>query len=301
MKPVVTPLHPLFVAKMTEVDLGRRIEETTQRAIEAAMDTYAVCVLPGQRLADWELVGFSRLYGPLEVEPDVGPKAAADGRRRRIAYREIFDISNLDENGNIRGEQDARSSLLQITQLWHTDLAFQQGAAKWSMLHAKAIPPAGGDTEFADTRAAYDALPDTMKRKLEGLVAEHSVWQLTARRGGYVPTEEEQRSYPPARHKLVRRHPRSGRNALYMGSSASHIVGMPVDEGQALVAELIEFATQPRFVYRHKWQVGDLVIWDNRCTMHRATPFAADHVRDMRRTTIMDKAQEPFVGSSARG
>jgi len=297
MNPVITPLHPFFVAKITEVDLGRPIDEATQRAIEDAMDTYAVCVLPGQRLEDEEQIAFSRLYGLLEVEPAIGRKAGAGGRRRRIARREIFDISNLDENGGIRGEQDARSSLLQITQLWHTDLSFRQGSAKWSMLHAKAIPPAGGDTEYADTRAAYDALPDAMKRRLEGLVAEHSAWHSTAKHGGYAPTEEERRSYPPARHKLVRQHPGSGRNALYIGSHASHIVGMPVEEGQALLEELIGFAAQPKFVYRHKWQVGDLVIWDNRCTMHRATPFAAaDHVRDMRRTTIIEEAQEAFVG-----
>jgi alpha-ketoglutarate-dependent 2,4-dichlorophenoxyacetate dioxygenase len=297
MNPVVTPLHPLFVAKITEVDLGRPIDETTQSAIEGAMDRYAVCVLPAQHLEAEEQIAFSRLYGSLEVEPGIARKTGAADRRRRIAHREIFDISNLDENGSIRGEQDARSSLLQITQLWHTDLSFRQCSAKWSMLHAKAIPPAGGDTEYADTRAAYDALPDAMKRRLEGLVAEHAFWHSTATRGGYVPTEEERRSYAAARHQLVRRHPGSGRNALYIGSHASHIVGMPVEEGQALLAELIAFATQPQFVYRHKWQVGDLVIWDNRCTMHRATPFAAaDHVRDMRRTTIIDEAQGALVG-----
>jgi alpha-ketoglutarate-dependent 2,4-dichlorophenoxyacetate dioxygenase len=297
MKPVVTPLHPLFVAKITGVDLGRPIDEPAQRAIERTMDEYAVCVLPGQHLEDEELIAFSRLYGPLETALDIARKSGAAGRKRRIAYREIFDISNLDENGGIRGEQDARSSLQQVTQLWHTDLAFRQGSAKWSMLHAKVIPPAGGDTEFADTRAAYDALPDAMKTRLEALSAEHSYWDATAKRGGYVPTEDERRSYPPARHKLVRRHPGSGRNALYIASYAEHIVGMAVEEGQALLAELIAFATQPQFVYRHKWQVGDLVIWDNRCTMHRATPFAAtDHVRDMRRTTIIERAAEALVG-----
>src|SRR5215472_5305361 len=190
MNSVVTSFHPLFVANITGVDLGCLIDETTQRAIEGAMDMYAVCVLPGQHLEDKELIAFSRLYGPLEVEPEIGRKAGAADRRRRITYREIFDISNLDENGGIRGEQDARQSLLQITQLWHTDLSFRQGSAKWSMLHAKVIPPAGGDTEYADTRAAYDALPDPMKRRLEGLVAEHSAWHSTAKRGGYVPTEE---------------------------------------------------------------------------------------------------------------
>jgi alpha-ketoglutarate-dependent 2,4-dichlorophenoxyacetate dioxygenase len=170
------------------------------------------------------------------------------------------------------------AAVLQSTQLWPTDLAFRQGAAKWSMLHAKTIPPAGGDTEYSDTRAAYDALPDAMKRRLEGLIAEHSLWHSTAKRGGYVPTEKERRSNPPARHKLVRRHPCSWRNALYIASYASHIVGMPVEDGQALLAELIEFATQPQFVYRHKWQVGDLVIWAT------AVPCTAPH-RSRLRTT----------------
>ena len=293
MNPVVTPLHPVFAARITGVDLMRPIDEGAQRAIEHAMDHYAVCVLPGQHLEDEELIAFSRRYGPLEVPPDLGRKTGGADRKRRIAYSEIWDISNLDENGGIRGAQEARSSLQMITQLWHTDLSFRQRSAAWSMLHAKVIPPSGGDTEFADTRAAYDALPDTMKRRLEGLVAEHSLWHSTAKRGGYVPTDEERRSYPPARHKLVRRHPGSARNALYVASNASHIVGITIEEGQALLGELIEFATQPQFVYRHQWQVGDLVIWDNRCTMHRATPFeATNYVRDMRRTTIIDTAPE---------
>jgi alpha-ketoglutarate-dependent 2,4-dichlorophenoxyacetate dioxygenase len=179
------------------------------------------------------------------------------------------------------------------TQLWHTDLSFRQESATWSMLHAKVIPPPGGDTEFADTRAAYDALPYAMKGRLEGLVAEHSLWHASAKRGGYVPTDEEQRSYPPARHRLVRRHPSSGRDALYVASHASHIIGMAIDEGQALLRELIEFATQPQFVYRHKWQVGDLVIWDNRATLHRGRPYDMTQRRELRRTTTEDLAAVP--------
>jgi alpha-ketoglutarate-dependent 2,4-dichlorophenoxyacetate dioxygenase len=296
MKPVVTPVHPVFVAKITGVELGRPIDEATRQAIEHAMDQYAVCVLTGQQLEDEELIAFSRLYGSLEAAPHVGRNAGAAGRKRRIPDRQIWDISNLDENGSIRGDQDARSELLSTTQLWHTDLSFRRGSATWSILHARVIPPAGGDTEFADTRAAYDALPDAMKMRLAGLVAEHSLWHSSAKRG-YVPTDEERESYPPARHHVVRRHPGSGRNALYVASHASHIVGIPVEEGQALLAELIEFATQPQFVYRHRWQVGDLVIWDNRCTMHRATPFdATDQVRDMRRTTIIERAADALPG-----
>jgi alpha-ketoglutarate-dependent 2,4-dichlorophenoxyacetate dioxygenase len=289
----VTQLHPLFVAKITGVDLSKPIDEAVQRAIERTMDAYAVCVLPGQHLEDEQQVAFSRFYGPLEVSPGIGRQSGPASATARIRHREIFDISNLDQDGGILGENNPRASFMLGNQLWHTDSSFRPESATWSMLHAKVVPPAGGDTEFADTRAAYDALPDTMKSRLEGLIAEHSLWHSRSKLGGYVPTEEERKSYPSARHQLVRRHPGSGRNALYLAAHASHIVGMPVEEGQALLRELMEFATQPQFVYRHKWQVGDLVIWDNRCTMHRATPFSAtDHVRDMRRTTIVERAAD---------
>jgi alpha-ketoglutarate-dependent 2,4-dichlorophenoxyacetate dioxygenase len=293
----VTPLHPLFAAKITGVDLSKPIDEDTQRAIERAMDEYAVCVMPGQHLQDEQQIAFSRFYGPLEVSPGIGRKGGEAAADARIKHREIFDISNLDQGGGLLGENDPRAAFMRGNQLWHTDSSFRPQSATWSMLHAKAVPPAGGDTEFADTRAAYDALPDAMQRRLEGLVAEHSLWHSRAKLGGYVPTEDERKSYPSARHKVVRRHPGSGRNALYIAAHASYILGMPIDEGQALLAELMEVATQPQFVYRHKWRVGDLVIWDNRCTMHRATPFdATDHVRDLRRTTIIDTTPEVLVG-----
>jgi alpha-ketoglutarate-dependent 2,4-dichlorophenoxyacetate dioxygenase len=293
----VTPLHPLFVANITGVDLSEPIDETTQRAIERAMDEYAVCVMPGQHLKDEHQIAFSRFYGPLEVSPGIGRKGAEAPADARIRHREIFDISNLDQGGGILGENDPRASFMRGNQLWHTDSSFRPQSATWSMLHAKAVPPDGGDTEFADTRAAYDALPDAMQRRLEGLVAEHSLWHSRAKLGGYVPTEDERKSYPCARHKVVRRHPGSGRNALYIAAHASHILSMPIDQGQALLAELMEFATQPQFVYRHRWRVGDLVIWDNRCTMHRATPFdATEQVRDLRRTTIIDTTPELLVG-----
>jgi len=298
MNLVVTPFHPLFVAKITAVDLSKPIDEDTQQAIGRAMDAYAVCVLPDQHLEDEHQIAFSRFYGPLEVSPSIGRKSEAAPANARIRHREIFDISNLDQNGGILGENNARASFMLGNQLWHTDSSFRQESATWSMLHAKAIPPAGGDTEFADTRAAYDALPDAMRRRLEGLVAGHSLWHSRAKLGGYIPTDEERKSYVSARHKVVRRHPGSGRNALYIAAHASHIVGMPIEEGQALLGELMEFATQPQFVYRHKWHVGDLVIWDNRCTMHRATPYdATDHVRDLRRTTIIDTTPDELVGT----
>src|SRR5262245_17330069 len=249
MSLAVTPLHPLFAAKITGIDLRESLDEATQHAVERAMDRYAVCVLPGQQIEDEHQVAFSRYFGPLELSPPKQDKNGVAIYNTRVRHREIFDISNLDEQGNILDETDARSAYRLGNELWHTDSSFRQKSATWSMLHARVIPPADGNTEFVDTRAAYDALPETMKARLEGLVAEHSIWHSRAKHGGYKPTEEERKLRPGAQHYLVRRHPGSGRNALYIASHAWRIIGMPEDEGQALLRELIEFATQPRFVY----------------------------------------------------
>jgi alpha-ketoglutarate-dependent 2,4-dichlorophenoxyacetate dioxygenase len=295
----VRKLHPLFAAEMTGLDLAQPIDSATRDAIERAMDEYAVLVVPDQRLDDEKQIAFSGLFGPLEVAPPVRAGEGSDPATRRIRHREIFDVSNLDEHGSILGLADQRRAYGQGNQLWHTDSSFRQKSATWSMLHARIIPPIGADTEFADTRAAYDALPDAMKVRLDGLVAEHSIWHSRAQLGGYCPTAEERKARPPAHHPVVRRHPGSGRNALYIASHASHILGMPVEEGRALLRELLAFATQPRFVFRHQWRLGDLAIWDNRCSLHRATPFeSAMHVRDMRRTTVIDiRAEVPALAS----
>jgi alpha-ketoglutarate-dependent 2,4-dichlorophenoxyacetate dioxygenase len=299
MTQALKPLHPLFAAEMTGIELSGKLDAQEQRAVEQAMDRYAVLVLPDQELDDEKQIAFAGLYGPLEVAPavrgDRGPQAAAAAAR--IRHKEIFDVSNLDEHGTILDLDDQRRAYRQGNELWHTDSSFRQKSATWSMLHGRIVPPAGADTEFVDTRAAYDALPDAMKAKLDGLVAEHSIWHSRAQHGGYTPTDEERKARPPARHPVVRRHPGSGRNALYIASHASHVIGWPVDEGRTLLKELLEFATQPRFVYTHKWRRGDLVIWDNRCTMHRATPFeSAVQVRDMRRTTIIDTSAATAAG-----
>lgn len=276
----IRPLHPLFAAEIRGADLSRDIDMPTQRAIEQAMDEYAVCVLPEQDLDDDRQIAFARRYGPLENAAAVATQVKPGVVNKRIRHAEIFDVSNLDENGSIMRGDDARWRYRQANELWHTDSSFRQKSASWSMLHARIVPPSGGDTYFVDTRAAYDALPEAMQRKLDGLVAEHSIWHSRGQRGGYVPSEQERASRPPAQHPLVRRHPGSGRKALYIASHASHILGWPQDEGRALLDELMAFATAPRFVYAHKWQVGDLVIWDNRCTMHKAN---ADYPAGARR------------------
>jgi alpha-ketoglutarate-dependent 2,4-dichlorophenoxyacetate dioxygenase len=296
MNCVVKRLHPLFVAEINGIDLRQPLDATIKRAVEDTMDHYAVSVLPAQHIDDAQQVAFAANFGPLEVAPTVQGKTGARGPGKRIKHREIFDVSNLDDDGRILDADDQRATYQQGNQLWHTDSSFRQKSATWSMLHARIIPPDRADTEFVDTRAVYDALADSMKARIEGLVAEHSIWHSRAKLGGYVPTEAERQSRPPAQHPLVRRHPGSGRKALYIASHASHIVGWPVDEGRALLQELIDFATQPKFIYAHEWRVGDLAIWDNRCTLHRATPFqSTKHVRDMRRTTVIDVAQAAAV------
>ena len=289
-------LHPLIVAEINGDDLRQPLDATTKRTIEDAMDQYAVSVVPAQDIDDARQVAFASSFGPLEVAPMVQGKTGARGVGKRIKHREIFDISNLDDDGRILDADDQRATYQQGNQLWHTDSSFRQRSATWSMLHARVIPPDGADTEFVDTRAIYDALPDRMKSRIESAVAEHSIWHSRAKLGGYTPTDEERASRPPARHPLVRRHPGSGRKALYIASHASHIIGWPVEEGRKLLEELLAFATQPRFVYRHKWRLGDLVIWDNRCTLHRATPFeSTTHVRDMRRSTVIDVRAEAMA------
>jgi alpha-ketoglutarate-dependent 2,4-dichlorophenoxyacetate dioxygenase len=286
----VKPLHPLFVAEIRGADLSRPLDDATRNAIERIMDQHGVSVLPEQNLDDECQIAFAGLYGALEVAPLVQGKNGTRGLgSNRIRHREIFDISNLDDDGHILDADDQRGAYALGNQLWHTDSSFRQKSASWSMLHARIVPPDGADTEFVDTRAVYDALPDATKRRIEGKVAEHSIWHSRAKLGSYVPSEEERKSRPPAQHPLVRVHTGSGRKALYIASHASHIIGLPIEEGRALLEELVAFATQPQFVYAHKWRLGDLVIWDNRCTLHRATPYKSQtYKRDLRRTTIID-------------
>ncbi|HLI20462.1 MAG TPA: TauD/TfdA family dioxygenase, partial [Stellaceae bacterium] len=220
------------------------------------------------------------------------------GRRERLGdWPELVDVGNLDVDGKIRPADSRDRAFNNANRLWHTDMSFHPNRATYSALNAHLVPPADGDTEFADERAAYDALPQAMKDRIAGLVASHSIWYSRQVSGFPEPTEEELASRPPAEHKIAQRHPTSGRMTLYLASHASHILGMPLEEGRALLKELIDFATQPQFVFRHKWTRGDIVIWDNRCVMHRATPFEdLKYPRDMRRTTCREnEIVEPFL------
>lgn len=239
--------------------------------------------MPGQAIDDEQQIAFSRQLGTLALALNPGRKVGQSARLRP----ELFDISNLDESNRVLDTADRRRQWREGDRLWHTDRSFVNADTTFSLLSARIIPPEGGNTEFADMRAAYDALEGVMKQRIEGLAAEHSVWYSRALAGGTDFREDEIATMPPVPQPLVRVHPGSRRKSLVLASHASHIIGWPVEVGRALPADLTEFATQPRFVYQHEWRANDLVIWDNRCTMHRGTRFNdIKYRRDMRRTTV---------------
>lgn len=283
----VRPLHPVFAAELTGAELRVEPPPELVRTVEQAMARYAVLVIRDQHITDEDHIRFSRAFGPLELPPNLG--MAAVPRRLR---RELYDASNLDENGEVLAPDSARRSYNRGNELFHTDSSFNDLPTKWSLLLAHALPPAGGDTEFVDLRAVYADLPPETTARIDGLVAEHNLWHSRERGGFTAVSDEMKRLMPAVRHPLVRT-AADGRPSLYIGAHASHVVGWPVDEGRALLDELATFATQPRYVYTHEWRDGDLVIWDNRCTLHRATSVEhIPHPRDLRRTTINEHGPE---------
>ena len=279
-------LHPLFVAEASGVDLRYVHDRGTLDEIRAAMDAFAVLVFRDQPFADEEQLAFAQRFdGALHTKTG----AAALGQNR-LGNEALADISNLDDNGEILRSDDRRRMYALGNRLWHTDASFQDPPGRYSLLSARTVPPAGADTEFADMRAAYDALDAAAQAQLEGLRAHHSI-AYSRQVLGYEFSQEEQDRLQGAVHPLVAVNPRSGRRALYLASHASRVVGWPVPEGRLLLRDLIEHATQPGFVYRHAWRAHDLVIWDNRATMHRARPFDdAAQRRELRRVTTLDLA-----------
>jgi alpha-ketoglutarate-dependent 2,4-dichlorophenoxyacetate dioxygenase len=232
-----------------------------------------------QQLDDERQLAFARHFGEIEA-----PRSARLKANRRLRP-EISDISNLDENDKLRAADDPRRFDQLGNRLWHTDGSFRRIPAALSMLYAHHVPLSGGETEFADLRAAWEALPAKTQAGLGGLVAMHDIAYSRSQIGFTELLFGEREVLPPVPQRLVRTHPGSRRKTLYLASHASHVVGLPIPEGRLLLRDLMEFATQPRFVYRHVWREGDLVIWDNRCTMHRGRPFDERETRDLRRAT----------------
>ncbi len=287
-------LHPHFVAEVSPVELRTLHDPAVLAEIRAGMDEHAVLVFRDQPFADEEQLAFAeRLDGVLHTKT-----GASVLRKNRFGNEALTDISNVDENGEILATDDRRRMYGLGNRLWHTDASFQDPPGRYSMLSARVIPAVAADTEFADTRAAWDALPAAMQARLEGLRVHHSIAH-SRQTLGFEFSKGEAEALKGAIHPLVRTLPRSGRKALYVASHAARIVEMPVPEGRLLLRELIEHATQREFVYRHAWRVGDLVIWDNRATMHRATPFDdRAHRRELRRVTTLDV--EPATAAAGR-
>lgn len=277
----IEQLHPYFVARVTGVDLTSAISDDMFAQIEAAFNQYAVLVLPGQPLTDEQQLDFSRRFGRLETAPNYA------GKELRLP-NEFTDISNLDHTGQILDPADRLNQYNLGNQLWHTDSSFKATRAKCSLLSAREVPKTGGATQYADMRAAYDELPDERKNKIEGLVLEHSIAHSRRKMGFDGFNSDVATTLPPVPQRLVDHYPDSGRTSLYLASHASHVIGWPVERGASLIEELIAFATQDRFVYTHNWAVGDLVVWDNRCTMHRGRPYDPMQRRVLHRTTVSD-------------
>ena len=278
-------LHPRFAAEVGPIDLRRVHDAGTLAEIRAGMDQYAVLVFHDQPFTDDEQIAFAR-----RLDGELHTKTGASALyKNRLGTEALADISNVDEAGEIMKSDDRRRAYSLGNRLWHTDASFVDPPGRYSMLNARVVPPAGmGDTEFADMRAAYDALPDEMKAKLDGLQVHHSIAH-SRQTLGFEFSKDEADALKGAIHPLIRTIPRSNRKALYVASHASRIVDWPVPEGRLLLRDLAEHATQREFVFRHSWRVGDLVIWDNRCTMHRATPFDdATYRRELRRVTTLD-------------
>ncbi|WP_424814793.1 TauD/TfdA dioxygenase family protein [Roseococcus sp. YIM B11640] len=282
----ITPVRPDFVAEVTGIDLREKISPATATEIHAAMDRYATLIFRDQALDDAQQRAFGEALGTIEAS-----RATVDAEKTRLADKTINDISNLAPDGTILAA-DARRRMFNLgNQLWHSDSSFKAVPALYSMLHARVIPPSGGATEVADMRAAWDALDPEMQAKVRDLVCEHSLLYSRQLLGFTEFTEAERASFAPVQQRLVRYFPTTGRRSLFLSSHIGRILGWPVPEALALVRDLMEHATDRRFVYSHAWRVNDLLMWDNRTTMHRGRSYDDKrYPRDMRRVTLMDAA-----------
>jgi len=283
---IVCPVTEHFAAEIGDVDLAGTLSPEVRAGIEEAFNRYSVLVFPDQRLSGEQHLEFAKMFGPLESTIHA---VRSDAKLR--VRSEFADVSNLDAGNAIWGK-DSRKRMFEMgNRMWHTDSSFRRVPAKASLLYSRSIPPVGGHTEFADMRAAYDALPADLKQRLHGMVAEHAIMYSRRKLGFSDFSPEEWENLPPVPQAMVRRHPGSGRTGLYLASHIGRVFGMPEQEGTALVEQLTRHATQPQFVYSHRWRVHDLVIWDNRCTMHRGKGYDdLRFPRDMQRATVSDSA-----------
>ena len=286
MSTSIRQIHPVFVGEVSGIDISRPLSREEVVAVEAGMDRYAVLVFHDQKITDEQQMAFSRNFGALE-DARGGNITKPEDKRLQVGMN---DVSNLGKDGRPL-QRDSRERAFNLgNMLWHSDSSFRPIPAKYSLLSARVVNPVGGNTEFADMRAAYDALDAATKALVEDLVCEHSLMYSRGSLGLLDYSEEERAMFRPVRQRLVRTHPVTGRKSLYLASHAGAIVGMPMAEARILLRDLNEHATQPRFVYAHPWRPWDFVMWDNRQMMHRVRRYDDSQPRDMRRTTVAGDA-----------
>jgi alpha-ketoglutarate-dependent 2,4-dichlorophenoxyacetate dioxygenase len=276
-------LHPLFAAQASGLDLTQALSAQDVKDINAAMNHYAVLVWRDQPMTQAQQIAFSESFGPL----DIGLKRVFK-RKERLDDERLIDISNVDLNGELHRRDSPKNLSSFANQLWHSDSSFMSPRAAYSMLHALVIPSEGGNTEFCDLRAAYDALPLDLKEEIQDLSAEHYALHTRLLLGDDAYTDEQKKAIEPAVWPLVSVHPGSKRQVLFVGVHAHKIMGWPIAEARIFLSDLLEHATQRSFVYAHQWQVGDLVMWDNRSTLHRGRRYDLNQRRELRRTTFND-------------
>ncbi len=284
-----TRLTPRFAAQIDGVDITRPVDDATWRDIRAAFEEHSVLLFRGPSLTDEQQIAFSQRFGRLEVTRSMNPAAGTPFARQ----------SNLDiKTGEVIPADDRRMIYQLANMLWHSDSSFKPVPSLCSLLSARIVPPEGGATEFASARCAYPSLPEALKRRARDAVVVHDFSRSRDQiRPGFF-TDKERAEYPPVRHPLVRRNPVNGRESLFLGAHASHVEGLPVAEGRAFLKELLDHVTQPQFCYRHEWHEGDLIVWDNRCVLHRATPYdTTRYKRLMQRTTV---SGDPAETAAAR-
>lgn len=290
----IKQLHESFIGEVTDIDLTQPLSPDEIEAVQTAIDRHLVLVFPNQNINDDQQLRFSSYFGPMHKSITIN----RTDMERRLKKDELSDISNIDQDGNRLPPEDRRRRQQLANLLWHTDNSFRDPKSSYTLLAARIVPEEAGQTEFANMQAAYEALPSETKQRIENLTAVHVLENSRRLAGTSEFIEEEKDRFPPMPQPVILAHPRTGQKALYIGSHASHIVGWPVDDGRRLLEELLDFATQPQFVFSKKWQLGDLVMWDNRSVLHRGIQFDETRFRrDLRRTSVVEVI--PSAGHSA--
>jgi alpha-ketoglutarate-dependent taurine dioxygenase len=284
----VRKLHAALGAEVRGVDMRRALDAATCRELQDIWMENLVLVFPGQRVTDAEHVAFTRHFG----EPEIFHQKIIRSER----VKEIFRVSNVDEDGNLMPPDHPVAQQVSLAQFWHTDSSYRQIPCMGALLHGVEVSRTGGETQFTNMYLVYDALPEALKKQIDGRTARHDFGHLHTLATLKPLTEDEKAAMPPVWQPMVRKHPVTGRKSLYISPIYNDAVeGMAPDEALTLIAELTKFAADPRFVYRHRWETDDVVMWDNRCTMHQVTPFDPGERRIMHRTTIT--GQDPVLAA----